>query len=62
MIFSLNEHAIEIEGVVVFANVPGNLQRPNLPLGMGVRFDAMPDSVRRVIAAFIQQRMDSLEV
>ncbi len=29
------------EAQVVFSNVPGNLQRPNLPLGMGVRFDGL---------------------
>jgi hypothetical protein len=62
MIFDLQGLTLEIDGVVVFANVPGNLQRPNLPLGMGVRFEAIPDDARNPIAAFIQQRMNSLEV
>jgi Tfp pilus assembly protein PilZ len=62
MVFSLHGQSIEIDGVVVFANVPGNLQRPNLPLGMGVRFEGVPDSALKPITAFIQQRMNSLEV
>lgn len=41
-------------GVVVYTSVPGNLRRPNLPVGMGVRFDAVPDvdlgRIRRVVA------------
>lgn len=41
-------------GVVVYTSVPGNLRRANLPHGMGVRFDAIPDvelgRIRRVVA------------
>ncbi len=37
----------------MFSNVPGNLQRPNLPLGLGVRFlDFSPEAthlLQRVI-------------
>ena len=62
MIFVLAEHQYEIDGTVAFANVPGNLQRPNLPLGMGVRFDEIPPMLRNPLAEFIQERMASLEV
>ncbi|HEB90853.1 MAG TPA: hypothetical protein ENI85_14865 [Deltaproteobacteria bacterium] len=62
MIFVLDEHQFEIDGTVAFANVPGNLKRPNLPLGMGVRFDELPAPLRNPLAAFIQERMASLEV
>lgn len=62
MTFVLEERSYEIEGVVVFANVPGNLQRPNLPLGMGVHFPDNPDSTRKSIGQFIRDRMESLEV
>ena len=62
MSFVLEERSFEVEGIVVFANVPGNLQRPNLPLGMGVRFPDLSDTKRRAIGEFIQGRMDSLEV
>jgi Tfp pilus assembly protein PilZ len=62
LFFTLEEHDLEIDGVVVFANVPGNLQRPNLPLGMGVRFEDLPKAYRKPLVDFIQQRMNSLEV
>ncbi len=39
-LFELDGEHFELDGTVAFANVPGNLQRPNLPLGMGVRFDS----------------------
>jgi len=62
MLFDLDDHSFEVDGVVVFANVPGNLQRPNLPLGMGVRFDDFDEEAHRRIAQFIEQRMNALEV
>jgi hypothetical protein len=61
-IFVLEERSFDLEGVVVFANVPGNLQRPNLPLGMGVHFQNVPDSVQKSLSEFIRDRMESLEV
>ncbi len=62
LLFLLDERPFEIEGIVAFSNVPGNLQRPNLPLGMGIRFEELDDATRRPLAAFIQQRMTDLEV
>jgi hypothetical protein len=62
MIFVLGERELEIDGVVAFANVPGNLQRPNLPLGMGVRFEDISKPNRDVLARFIKERMNALEV
>ncbi len=62
MIFMLGQREVEVHGVVIFANVPGNLQRPNLPLGMGVRFDDVPEPIRRSLAEFVGERLDSLEV
>ena len=35
LVFELDGAELELSGLVAFANVPGNLQRPNLPLGMG---------------------------
>jgi hypothetical protein len=62
MIFVLGKGELEIYGVVAFANVPGNLQRPNLPLGMGVRFEDVSKANRALLAGFIKERMNSLEV
>ncbi len=45
----LPDGPISSESEVVFSNVPGNLQRPNLPLGMGVRLiDLVPESSKRL--------------
>lgn len=62
LLFLLNDRPFEIEGVVAFSNVPGNLQRPNLPLGMGVRFEELDEPVRKPLGDFIQQRLTDLEV
>jgi Tfp pilus assembly protein PilZ len=47
---------------VVFANVPGNLQRPNLPLGMGVRFIEISDAAAQRIAKFVAERSRAYEI
>ena len=62
VLFSLDGESFEIDGTVAFANVPGNLQRPNLPLGMGIRFDGADDETRKAIAHVITDRLASLEV
>lgn len=38
------------------ANVPGNLQRPNLPLGMGVEFEQLDPSASAALAAYVEAR------
>ncbi|MFK7898846.1 MAG: PilZ domain-containing protein [Myxococcota bacterium] len=62
LLFILDEMPFELDGIVAFSNVPGNLQRPNLPLGMGIRFDGVDDGTRRRLADYIGQRMSELEV
>lgn len=62
LIFHLGEVDYAIDGTVIFSNVPGNLQRPNLPLGMGVGFDDVPEQARWQLADFIRERMDLLEL
>lgn len=62
ILFELDREHFELDGTVAFANVPGNLQRPNLPLGMGVRFDGTDPDVRRSIAHVIQERLAALDV
>jgi response regulator RpfG family c-di-GMP phosphodiesterase len=45
---------IRTAGVVAYTSVPGNLRRPNLPIGMGVRFHEIDEPslarIRRAIA------------
>jgi hypothetical protein len=53
---------ILLPGVVMFANVPGNLQRPNLPLGMGVRFGRMQDSDFAELRDYVASRLSQLTV
>lgn len=53
---------IRVQGTVMFSNVPGNLQRPNLPMGMGVRFDDTDPEVAKQLATYVQQRLDQLNV
>lgn len=52
----LPERTLKLEAQVVSSNVPGNLQRPNLPIGMGVRFiDPDPD-VRASLQRYVESR------
>ncbi len=62
ILFELDGEPFELDGTVAFANVPGNLQRPNLPLGMGVRFDNADAAKRTAISRLIQARLGALEV
>ncbi len=48
--------SISSECEVVFSNVPGNLQRPNLPLGMGVRFLDFSPEATHLLQRFIGER------
>jgi hypothetical protein len=47
---------------VIFANVPGNLQKPNLPLGMGVKFSGIPAAAAERIAKYVAERARSYEL
>jgi len=60
--FELDQRAYEVGGRVAFANVPGNLQRPNLPLGMGVCFEALPRATARGIDESVRRRSRALDV
>lgn len=53
---------IETRARVVFANVPGNLQRPNLPLGMAVRFESLDSQTSKKLKAYVKERLARLEV
>ncbi len=52
----LPERKQTVQARVVSANVPGNLQRPNLPLGMGVTFTDLEAEQRDAVRRFIEGR------
>ncbi len=58
----LPEEHVKLAAHVVYANVPGNLQRPNLPYGMGVVFDAPSAEAIDAIRRYIAQRGLGLEL
>ena len=60
--FLLNHRTLAAPATVAFANVPGNLQRPNLPLGMGVRFGELPSGTQRALIDYVESQLPQLEV
>lgn len=58
----LGDGPLHLQAVVVYANVPGNLQRPGLPLGMGVRFIDLSRSDSKRLRGIIDGCLDRLEV
>ena len=53
---------VETKARVVFANVPGNLQRQNLPLGMAVRFEDLDTQTSKKLKTYVKDRLAELEV
>jgi hypothetical protein len=51
---------LRLSGEVVMTNVPGNLARRNLPVGMGVRFTGHSQKAARSILAFTEERARAL--
>jgi uncharacterized protein (TIGR02266 family) len=49
-------------GCVVSTNVPGNLQRAQLPVGMGVRFETLDADSRERLEEYLRERSQRLEV
>jgi len=52
--------AVTASGRVVMTNVPGNLQKQNLPYGMGVRFEDLSESVAVSLLVYAQERFRAL--
>ncbi len=48
------------EAEVVHSNVVGNVQRPNTPLGMGVRFTKRSAAANKAITAYVQDQARKL--
>lgn len=53
---------LRLAGEVVTTNVPGNLRRRNLPLGMAVRFLGLRDDTTRVLERYAEERALELVV
>lgn len=58
----LPERRVRASSTVVQTNVPGNLQRGNLPMGMGVRFEAMEPEDRAALERYVQERRAQIRV
>ena len=43
-------------------NVPGNLGRGNLPVGMGVRFTGQSPKIEQSLLAFTEERGEALRI
>lgn len=58
----LGSGATRVGARVVMTNVPGNLMRSHLPVGMGVRFVGACPELDAELALYAEQRMRSLEI
>lgn len=54
--------AVDLAGRVVMTNVPGNLVRENLPLGMAVQFTGIPLEIGDSLREFAERQADALRV
>ncbi len=54
--------AVTVQAEVIYSNVVGNLQRPNAPLGMGVRFVDIPDDAEAAIRSYVAERDTALNI
>jgi PilZ domain len=53
---------IRVFAKVGFTNVPGNLERPQLPHGMGVAFESLAPQDLEAIRRYVEERARGLEV
>jgi hypothetical protein len=53
---------LRVAGEVVSTNVPGNLRRRNLPIGMGIRFLGLSGEAERALCAYTAARALDLAV
>jgi hypothetical protein len=58
--FPIPSGPVRLNARVVMTNVPGNLLRPNLPVGMGVRFEDTPQEVEAHLVHWVQRRLEAL--
>ncbi len=58
----LEDGEVEAAGVVIWNNVPGNLRRPNAPIGMGVRFTEVAPEGKAALDRFIAERTKAYQL
>jgi CheY-like chemotaxis protein len=51
---------IRVDARVMMTNVPGNLMKDNLPMGMGVRFENAPGNVESALSIWAERRLENL--
>ena len=60
--FPLPMGTVRATGPVVFTNVPGNLMKHSLPVGMAVRFEGTSPETEALLQIYAEQRHRSLEI
>jgi hypothetical protein len=60
--FPAARERVSVAAEVVYANVPGNLRRRNLPVGMAVRFTGVSPQAERSIRGTVADRHSALAV
>ncbi len=53
---------VRATGRVVFTNVPGNLMKRSLPVGMAVRFEGTPPETEALLQVYAEVRHCTLDV
>jgi hypothetical protein len=53
---------VRVRARVRFHNVAGNLQRSNLPFGMGIEFTGVPRDATEAIRLYVEERSKAFEV
>jgi hypothetical protein len=59
LLFSLPGGEVTLEARVMWNNVPGNLRRFNAPIGMGLRFTAVPAELQSELLRWVEQRAEA---
>lgn len=59
LLFSLPGGEVELSAQVMWNNVPGNLRRFNAPIGMGLRFTAVPADVHDELLRWVDERAEA---
>ena len=55
-------HDLRVAGEVVLTNVPGNLRKRNLPIGMGIRFLGLSQEAEHALTRYTTERSTQLLV